>query len=241
MWRDFHTSFLTYFRSAVMPLVVPKYYVRIEHHVYVDEADGETRRTRYTDADVVLDRNGHSRPSGGAAAIATRPKKLKVPRVSKRYVGYLVVRTIEDEKIVTVIELLSPSNKDGSTDQESYLVKRRELLASNVNFVEIDLLRGGTRMPIKGLKACDYYTLVSRPPDRPTVDVCPFRLRDKLPIIPVPLERDESEPTIDLKVVLDRVYDEAGYEYRLYRTSPEPPLSPTEAAWAKDILAKTEV
>lgn len=48
-----------------------------------------------------------------------------------------------------------------------YLAKRSELLRHYVNFVELDLLRGGPRMPMEQLAECDYYALVSRCPERP--------------------------------------------------------------------------
>nr|BAL52797.1 hypothetical protein HGMM_F03C06C02 [uncultured prokaryote] len=37
-WRDFHTEMITGFRAALMPLLAPKYAVRIEEWVYSGEA-----------------------------------------------------------------------------------------------------------------------------------------------------------------------------------------------------------
>ena len=65
-------------------------------------------------------------------------------------VRYLEVRDREGREVVTVIELLSPSNKRAGDDRESYLAKRRELLRSPAHLVEIDLLRGWTPMPQEG-------------------------------------------------------------------------------------------
>lgn len=240
LWRDFHTAFLTFFRSALMPQVVPKYVVRIEQHIYVDEPQAERPRVRIADIDVSRERgkrsalrNGHS-----AAAVLTPATKLRVPQPEKRKVGYLAIRAAGGSRILTVIELLSPSNKDANKDQRSYLVKRGELLAGDANFVEIDLLRGGMRMPISGLGECDYYTMVSRTKERPRVDVCRVRLRDRLPVIPIPLEPGVPEPSVDLQAVVDRVYDEAGYEYAIYDEPPEPPLSASDAAWARKLIPK---
>lgn len=235
LWPDFHNSFLPALRAAIMPLVVPKYVVRIEQHIYVDEPRG-SRRVGIADVDVSREPGPRSLPGRAGAITATPPKKLRVPRFRKRRVGYLAVRTTEGQRLVTVVEVLSPSNKDGGTDQDAYLVKRREVLAGDASLVEIDLLRGGTRMPITPPPACDYYTLVSRPPDRPTVDVCPVQLRDRLPAIPIPLADGDPEPVIDLKAVLDRVYEEAGYAYSIYNTPPEPRLSAEDAAWAEALI-----
>ena len=61
-----------------------------------------------------------------------------------------------------MIELLSPANKQPGSDREQYIHKRRQLLCSQTHLVELDLLRGGPRMPVEELPACDYYALVSR-------------------------------------------------------------------------------
>jgi hypothetical protein len=63
---------------------------------------------------------------------------------------------------VTVIEILSYSNKtSGSQKRARYLLKRRELLSSGIHLMEIDLLRWGQRV-IATLPAKPYHILVSR-------------------------------------------------------------------------------
>ena len=59
---------------------------------------------------------------------------------------YLVLRDRGKNELVTVIEVLSPTNKlPGSDGNKEYTQKRERLLNSHVNFIEIDLLRGGQR------------------------------------------------------------------------------------------------
>lgn len=116
------------------------------------------------------------------------------------------------------------------------------MLASAANFVELDLLRGGQRMPIKTLPPCDDYALVSRTAERPHVGLWPVGLREPLPLVPIPLRPGEAEPRADLKAVLDRVYDEAGYAYRIYGDGPPgPPLAADDAAWARGVLTAAGV
>ncbi len=74
---------------------------------------------------------------------------------------------------------------------------------------------------------------MSRAWQRPDIGLWPVGLRDPLPAVPIPLRRGEPEPPIELKPVLDRTYDDAGYAWRVYRTPPEPPLTPADAAWAR--------
>ena len=104
------------------------------------------------------------------------------------------------------------------------------------HFIEIDLLRGGPRMPWLDLPECDYCVVVSRAERRPKAGVWPIRLRDRLPVIPVPLREGDPDARLDLQELLHRIYDAAGYAYDIYSGSPEPPLSPDETAWAEAVL-----
>src|SRR5580765_506143 len=60
--------------------------------------------------------------------------------------GYIEIRERGGGKVITVIEFLSPANKAGGEGQKLYLQKQRELLHSDTNFVEIDLVRSGQRV-----------------------------------------------------------------------------------------------
>ena len=86
-----------------------------------------------------------------------------------------------------MIELLSPSNKNLGDDRNKYLGKREQIQASTAHLVEIDLLRGGARLPtVEPLPSGDYYAYVSRGDRRPTVEVYHWWLRDRLLDVPVP-------------------------------------------------------
>ena len=109
------------------------------------------------------------------------------------------------------VELLSPANKTPSADRDAYLGKRGEILAGPTQLVEIDLSRGGTRPHPPKLPPCDYYALASRYEDRPSLGFWPIALRERLPVVQVPLAAPDSGARLDLQAVLDRVYDAAGF------------------------------
>jgi hypothetical protein len=152
-------------------------------------------------------------------------------------VGYLTIRARDGNDLITVIELLSPTNKYAGPDREQYLGKRKELLRSRAHFVEIDLLRGGPRMPPAELPTCDYYAIVSRVEERPRAGVWPWRVRDPMPPLPIPLRAPDPDARLDLKTVLDQVYDGGRYANYAYAGPPEPRLAPDDdAAWAAGFL-----
>jgi hypothetical protein len=234
-WHDFHESFMPEVRGMLSPQVRPRYFVKIDEHVYVHQLDEESRgflgRT-----DIAMAKG----PSFGSQASATdlleAPAFVWQPSVDVERHSYLEIRDRENLQLITVIELLSPSNKRLGSDRDQYLAKQSQLLSSTANLVEIDLLRGGPRMPWLEMPVCDYCVVVSRVEERPRAGIWPIQLRTRLPIIPVPLRTGEPDAKLDLQQILNQIYDAAGYEDYIYTRQPDPPLTAEDAAWAKSFL-----
>lgn len=49
-------------------------------------------------------------------------------------------------RLVTLLEIASPSNKRPGQDRKAYLRNQREVLDSDANLIELDLLRSGERL-----------------------------------------------------------------------------------------------
>jgi hypothetical protein len=162
-----------------------------------------------------------------------------LPEQEVEKVPYLEVRDRLGRELVTIIELLSPSNKRAGEDREQYLAKRRELLRTPTHLVEIDLLRGWTPMPQEGRPKCDYSVMVSRAEKRRAADFWPIMLKDRLPVIPIPLRPPDDAVPVDLQEVLHRAYEGPGYEHFIYSGNPEPGLSPEDAVWARQFVPAT--
>lgn len=110
------------------------------------------------------------------------------------------------------------------------------MLRSRTNFVELDFLRGGPRLPVGGLPPCDYYALVSRAERRPRVDIWPWGLRDPMPIILIPLRAGDPDVRLDLKAAPDRINDEQRHARTAFAHPPVPRLAPDDAAWAAQFV-----
>lgn len=152
--------------------------------------------------------------------------------------AFLEIRDRASRELVTVIEVLSPSNKRTGPDREQYLAKRNQLLLSNVHLVEIDLLRVGPRLPVRDLPECDYFYLVSRVDARPEVELWPFLLGDPLPRVPIPVHAGREDASVDLKRLLDSIHDRAGYADYIYLTPPQPPLRDDQQRWADQFIPR---
>lgn len=229
-WEDFHTTFNTVLREYLGPTLEPDYLVRIERRIYVEAVGVEPESMRRADIAIVAVDSGPAtgRRSHDAGSITA---ECELPMPIERQETYLVIRDRETMKVVTVIEVLSPSNKRRNGDgRREYLTKRVEILSSPTHLVELDLLRGGMRLPVVGsLPPGDYYAIVSRVKRRPRCDVYAWTLHDSLPSIPIPLKPGDDDAIVPLQEVFDTVYQRARYDLSIkYDATLDPPLNDSE-------------
>jgi hypothetical protein len=234
-WHDFHERSIPVMADMIGAQVLPRYFVKIDEHLYVHDIADDSRHMAGR-GDVTVAQASPAAEKAVATQLLEAPAEVLQPRVDEERESFLEIRDRANHRLVTVLELLSPSNKRMGKYRDQYLMKRDQMLAGTVHFVEIDLLRGGPRMPWDNLPACDYYAIVSRAARRPRAGIWLLSLRDRLPPIPIPLHEGDQDATLDLQTVLHRVYDSAGYEVYLYEGQPEPPLSREDTAWATSLL-----
>ncbi len=164
------------------------------------------------------------------------------PRVEVRERA-LHIHSRDNRELVTVVEVLSPTNKRPGKGRQQYEEKRIAIAGARVHLVEIDLLRDGEPLPLwrQGTPlprdlAGDYRAFVVRAP-RWGGELFVRSVREPLPVVPVPLLPDDRENGLDLQQVVHAVYDHARLEDEVdYHQEPIPPLSPEVAAWADQLL-----
>jgi hypothetical protein len=243
LWVDVHNSLIASIRDALVPRVAPSYLVRIEQRTYEVRSGSAVYVGR---PDVGITWSGAPEPFSGPAEV--RPSTgtglleidVEVPVTDHIDEWYLEVRDAASNKLVTVIEVLSPTNKLRQPGRGQYLKKRGKIFDSRTSLVEIDLLRAGKRMPItiSGPVEGDYRILVSRGKSRPRARLYVFGLRRPIPDVPIPLLPRDAEPMLDLNRALHELYDRARFDLSLnYTTVPVPPLAENDEAWAREILS----
>lgn len=252
-----HDRLVAYISEALQPKLPEPYYAEISDRLWVEVSD----RSIEPDVNVM---KGEEPPdeeappfadSGGGVAVATRtrtePVVVVVPHDEFREPYVDIMARIEgQERIVTTIEVLSLTNKTpGRHGRGLYLQKQREVLDSEVNLVEIDLLRGGehtTAVPLgrasRKTGAFDYHVCVHCFHRFEEFYVYPFTVRDLLPEIAVPLLPQHGGVPLDLQQVFQRCYDTGPYRRRVrYGEAPiVPPLAEAHAAWAAGLLRQPQ-
>jgi hypothetical protein len=233
--------------ESLQTLLPAPYFAEIGERVWVEVS----QRFIEPDTSVLHGVRTSSAPEHGAgtatAAARGRSVVITVPHDERRE-PFVEIRTIRDdgERLVTAIELLSPSNKTpGERGRELYLRKQREVLDSTIHLLEIDLLRGGvhtTAVPLERLMAeagpFDYHVCLDRFDRFEDYVVYPIRLEEPLPEVEVPLLPGNPPVLLDLQSLFDRAYDAGPYHRRVRyaEETPVPSLRPKQAEWVARML-----
>jgi hypothetical protein len=238
-WEDFHRSFITYLRDALLERLPPNYDARIDQRIRLMDASEETRGVRLPD--LAVTHHPAAEPMSGKSSSSSavlEPVVLAMPAVTEDRDVWIDVFHLPERSLVTVIEVLSPTNKSGEGALD-YRNKRIDLYSRHVSLVEIDLLLNGERLTFrKPLPRGDYYAVVARDEKRPNADVYAWTLRDVLPEIPIPLKSPDPDVRLSLSEVFATAYERGQYGRRLrYQSAPPVPLSERDNSWAAALAA----
>ncbi len=232
-WSDFHDTFIGCWREALLAGLPTSYSVRIGEWFYLVERPPEWRRAVYADVSVTRPEAFTEAPGNPQAAVATLDP-VTIPLVISEEVRatHIEIRRRQDRALVTVLELLSPANKE-EPGRGEYLGKRNGLLRQHVHLVELDLLLDGQRLPLQHtLPPADYYYLLARADRRPDCHVYSLSMRDRLPTLPVPLRAPDADLQIDLAAVFTIAYQRGRYDRDIdYRAEPAVPLTQDQREW----------
>ncbi len=242
-WGDIHHRLITYSCDLIQSQLPRDLKARTEERVSIGSPFHEHTRGIIPDIRVV-ERPDHG--GGGAVAMLEAPVGLGEPLliaddepVTEGFIQ--IVDTSSGQHVVTVIEVLSPTNKLAGDDRRQFIRKRKELVHGGVSIVEIDLLRSGRRLEPLDRRNLprDYntpYCALIRRPWKWSFEYYRIPLREPLPKIPIPLRQTDRDVVLDLQAVFDQAYVNGRYDDTDYTIAPNPPLSADDTAWADALL-----
>jgi hypothetical protein len=238
-WPDVHHRMIALAGDLLSERLQPRYFTRIDERVYISDEYDPGRRVIVPDLAVVRGGGGRTTEAAGSTSAISEPVEITSLVEDEIHEARIELIDSADRTVVTVIEVLSPTNKvPGSRGRESYEQKRLDVMRSQSHFIEIDLLRGGEGFPpYEALPPHEYRVHLSRVQRRPRGLLWTIGIDQRLPSIPIPLRGDDPDARLDLQAVLQTVYDRAAYRLQIdYRAQPVPPLSPQRAHWADELL-----
>ena len=227
IWSDFHHELISSIRAQLNTRLPRGYATIVEQQVRLlpaGEAEGYGRPVRHRQPDLGVVRDGGGESSASPASVASLEPTVAILDEALVEVKqtFLQVVSVPDRDLVTTVEVLSPTNKQGE-GREIYLMKRGESWAAEANLLELDLLLRGRRldpqtaMPPPGGGYC---AVLSRAPTFPNVQIYRWPAADPLPTVPVPLLPGDGDVALDLRAAVDEVYDRGRYESLLNYDAP---------------------
>ena len=236
-WGGVHADIIIASRNALIEVLPANFRVKVEGEVKIlDQGDTSFASLR---PDVYLTKVDTIREaSSEVAAVAASPIVVTPFFEHTIELRWLEIVDRRSRQVVTTIEVLSPFNKVGRGYEEFHR-KRSQVMATQTNWVEIDLLRIGKR-PFELLEDMpDYYALVKK---GRSFDLLMWKidLKDSLPTIHIPLADGYDAIPLNLQKVLDNVFASGLYAADLeYDKMPPPPrLSAENQKWLDERLAE---
>jgi hypothetical protein len=160
-----HNGLIALLQLVLAPQLRPCYYVAFEERIDVTEPEQRTFVGRPDVAGVAspeITLTLRSTPSEPSVLAVRVPLPDEVRETS------LEVREAGTDSVITVLEVLSPTNKRPGRGRRIYDDKRLEVLTTRSHLVEVDLMRSGEPMPfLDNGRDSDYRIPVSRGDCRP--------------------------------------------------------------------------
>lgn len=213
IYHAFHSSWIQEMHKALLKALPPDYYCLPEQQAAGFGPDILTLKSN--------DVSGYSSP--GSTATLTKPKtRYTIETPTEFYLRKkksVVIRHVSGDRIVAMIELVSPGNKGAAHALKQFVDKANELLQQRIHLLIIDPFPPGTRDP-HGIHAAIFERVEDEPfelpPEKPLTLVSyecdtvvrgylePVAVGDELPDMPVFLN-----PGQGIDVPLERTYMDA--------------------------------
>lgn len=243
-WQDVHSRFMVYASTQLNGHLPSELLARVEESLAVETDEGRLRVV-YPDISAVEQQATFGGRQGELAGVAIAdPFEVPIPSEAPTQRRLEIVDSSSGNRIVTVIELLSPANKTMPAGRAAYRKKQSEYIQGRVNLVEIDLLRCGEfvlAMPEAEWPTIHQapYNICIRRVNRPWVAAgIGIQLQDKLPNIAIPLRGQDRDVALELQPIIDACYRDGRYYAIDYGRPVSPPFSEVEASWVNSIIQR---
>ena len=149
VFHGFHTSWAVFLGVRLNQMLPSNYYAMVERKAFGWEPDvltlgrgGREHRNGSSGRAVDDDR-------GGGVGLATAPPLVEfvVSRPASSRQRHVAIRRSDDDRIVAIIEIVSPGNKGSANAFQTFLTKLREFLDRGVNLLIVDLFPPTPRDP----------------------------------------------------------------------------------------------
>jgi hypothetical protein len=241
-WGDVHQRLVTYSGDMIQETLPVELRARMQERVFIESDVKE--RAYYPDVHV-YQRTGTQSGEGARQASATltaKPLLIRLPSLEITESFIEITDSRSGGRVITIIEFISRSNKAPGEGRKTYRQKRSQAKKAKVNFVEIDLLRGGKPVTLADPQLlpphdrAPYHAAVWRAADPDAIAYYGFPLRQPLPIIGIPLRRHDADAPLNLQALVNLCYTRGRYDDIDYTAPLEPALPSGDQQWVSELL-----
>lgn len=228
IFHDFHHAWIEEIKRALNRGVLPEdYYALAEQHAAGFGPDVLTLQERNGEADGTA--AGGKSPTGSSVLTAPRMQRTAQTDMAhyRRRRTSVAVRHVSGDRVVAMVEVVSPGNKSTRNAMRAFTEKACELLDGRVHLLILDLHPPGKHDP-HGAHAEIWEDLEGKevgPPEKPltlvayesglvvNAYVAPIAVGDALPEMPLYLEPDAWVP-VPLEATYQAAYDAVPRRWR---------------------------
>jgi hypothetical protein len=232
-WLDVHHALIQYSRDQLQSRLPKELRARTNERVVLED-DRELFHSMHPDVAVI---EPPEAIAGGAVAVmeqiaVAEPEVIPVQFGALRQ-PFLEIRDASNhDRVITVIEFVSPTNKLAGPGRTLYRRKQQDCLAAGVNLVEIDLTRTGKR-ELLGTSGSEhrestYAVSVFRAAVPDVVNYESLPLTEPLPAIGIPLRTTDDDVPLELQPLIQQVIVNGRYEDLDTTRELSPPLTEAE-------------
>ena len=251
IWPDFHNELISQVRSALNPQLPARYHISLQRRVEIEAPFGPPPDLAFMIPDALVTGepaaqlpNAPPAVAAATSAVADAPPEdalaVRVLMPREVEVTWLRVQTVPEMEVVTIVEVLSPTNKVPGRERNRYERKREVIVGSGANLVEIDLLRRWEPMPLETPPpVSDYRILVCEGWQRPSALLYPFTVRQAIPKFTLPLLPEDEELEVDLGAIINEMHHSVRYGQvaRYHEPPPEPAFEGEVGEWVTERVA----
>lgn len=212
-WPDFHSSYAYELKAQVKHKLPEGLSVHLEVTSITEELRLNDLKAYRPDVSVNQTGKGPLLEDSGDLTEEQPGNVIEIllPVVTEVKQRTLEIRDKMNNRLVAAVEILSPANKR-QPNLEAYRRKRLDYRKRNVHFLELDLLRKGTRPFYRPDWPEATYTVQLFNAHWSSLKTWPLDLRDPLPSVTLPLLPEIAGIELDLMDTLGRVYANSDYE-----------------------------
>lgn len=246
LWPGVHFGLIATIRQQLAPRLRPRYAVAAEERIYLEApVDQRIPDVWIQESRVRRSKDSSSGTAGGVATLdqieVAAPVIVESDPLEVREPYLEILDLYRDQRVVAVVEVVSPSNKRPGPGRDAYVKKQQATIKSPVHLVEVDLLRSFSHVlavsesQVWNRPANGYMVGVNRHPQRSRFEIYPWTLRDRMPNFNIPLATPDADVPLDLQAAFEQMYADGSYMLRVKYDDPcDPPLSPEDQAWASE-------